>query len=110
MSDDYKRFKKATFEALDNELSKGGATKETKELIFERLKSDNEDVQLLINDDEFYNYVLKNYYINIKTFRIKLKLIEALSSYGIECKKICLLSNTILRMMLQEIVELNKRG
>ena len=45
MSEDYKRFKKATFEALDAELSKGGATKETKLLIFERLRSDNQDVQ-----------------------------------------------------------------
>lgn len=105
MSDDYKRFKRATFEALDCELSKGGASKETKALILERLKGDNEEVRLLINDTEFYNYVLKNYHINIKTFRIKLQLIEALSSYGLECKNICLLSNTVLRIMLEEISE-----
>ena len=45
MSGDYKRFKKATFEALDAELSKSGATKEMKSLIFERLKSDCSDVE-----------------------------------------------------------------
>lgn len=103
MSDDYKRFKRATLYEIDKMIFEKKDNLKICRLITKNLQSLNEDVVLLANDYDFNKYLKDKLNLNIAMYAEQQKYILELNNSGIIGESLFLLSNKILKEMIEQL-------